>query len=243
VMIAKKTDEWTTDDFGGLSMCDDSIKSYPLPSVRRMPMYLRYLKQVREQGRCCVSCTHIAEHLHLNSIQVRKDLALTGIVGRPKTGYEVEPLIDAVEEFLGWNNTHDAFLVGVGSLGRALLGYDGFQEYGLEIIAGFDRAVETIGQTIHGKQILAIEALPGLARRMHVKIGILTVPAKAAQDVTDLMVGAGIRAIWNYTPVQLDVPPTVVVEEVRMAASFAVLSLRLTELVKSERSAAAATVD
>lgn len=242
-MIAKKTNEWTTDDFGGLSMCDDSIKSYPLPSVRRMPMYLRYLKQVREQGRCCVSCTHIAEHLHLNSIQVRKDLALTGIVGRPKTGYEVEPLIDAVEEFLGWNNTHDAFLVGVGSLGRALLGYDGFHEYGLEIIAGFDKAVETIGQTIHGKQILDIEMLPGLARRMHVQIGILTVPAKAAQEVTDLMVGAGIRAIWNYTPVQLDVPSTVVVEEVRMAASFAVLSLRLTELVKSERSVAVAPVD
>jgi redox-sensing transcriptional repressor len=78
---------------------------------------------------------------------------------------------------------------------------------------------------------------------MHVQIGILTVPAKAAQEVTDLMVGAGIRAIWNYTPVQLDVPSTVVVEEVRMAASFAVLSLRLTELIKSERSAAVATVD
>lgn len=241
-MIAKKTNQWTTDDFGGSSMCDDSIKSYPLPSVRRMPMYLRYLKQVREQGRCSVSCTHIAEHLHLNSIQVRKDLALTGIVGRPKTSYEAEPLIDAVEEFLGWNNTHDAFLVGVGSLGRALLGYDGFHEYGLEIIAGFDKAVETIGQTIHGKQILDIETLPGLARRMHVQIGILTVPAKAAQEVTDVMVGAGIRAIWNYTPVPLDVPSTVVVEEVRMAASFAVLSLRLNELVKSERSAAVATV-
>ncbi|TVS20338.1 MAG: redox-sensing transcriptional repressor Rex [Planctomycetaceae bacterium] len=224
-------------------MCDDTGKSYPLPSVRRMPMYLQYLKQVRERGRCCVSCTHIAEHLHLNSIQVRKDLAMTGIVGRPKTGYEVEPLIEAVEEFLGWNNTHDAFLVGVGSLGRALLGYEGFHEYGLEIIAGFEKAVDKIGQTIHGKEILDIETLPGLARRMHVQIGILTVPAQAAQEVTDLMVGAGIRAIWNYTPVQLDVPPAVVVEDVRMAASFAVLSLRLTELVKCEKSPVGPSVD
>lgn len=224
-------------------MCDDTGKSYPLPSVRRMPMYLQYLKQVRERGRCCVSCTHIAEHLHLNSIQVRKDLAMTGIVGRPKTGYEVEPLIEAVEEFLGWNNTHDAFLVGVGSLGRALLGYEGFQEYGLEIIAGFEKSADKIGQTIHGKEILDIETLPDLIRRMHVQIGILTVPAEAAQEVTDLMVGAGIRAIWNYTPVQLDVPPTVVVEDVRMAASFAVLSLRLTDLVKSQKTPVSPPVD
>ncbi len=217
-------------------MSDDSVRSYPLPSVRRMPMYLRYLKQERQQGRSHVSCTHIAEHLNLNSIQVRKDLALTGIVGRPKVGYEVDALVAAVESFLGWNNTQDAFLVGVGSLGRALLGYDGFQEYGLKIVAGFDTSPELIGTTIHGKEILDISMLVDLMQRMHIHIGILTVPAQAAQEITDLMVSAGVRAIWNYTPSKLRVPPSVVVEDVRMAASFAVLSTRLTDLLQDRKS-------
>jgi len=224
-------------------MSHEPVRSYPLPSVRRMPMYLGYLKQAREQGRCCVSCTHIAEHLNLNSIQVRKDLALTGIVGRPKVGYGVEPLIEALEEFLGWNNIHDAFLVGVGSLGQALLGYDGFQEYGLQIVAGFDKAPEKIGATIHGKEILDIAALPDLARRMHLQIGILAVPGRAAQEVTELMVEAGMRAIWNYTPATLHVPETVVVEDVRMAGSFAALSTRLTDLLKDRKPVAVVDQD
>lgn len=224
-------------------MTGDQTRSYPLPSIRRMPLYLRYLKQMREQGRCCVSCTHIADLLNLTSIQVRKDLALTGIVGRPKVGYDTDALITAVEEFLGWNNTHDAFLVGVGSLGRALLGYDGFKDYGLEIVAGFDKSPDVIGSTVRGKQILDITLLHDLARRMHIQIGILTVPAQGAQDVTELLVEAGMRAIWNYTPVQLQVPSSVVVEDVRMAASFAVLSTRLTDLVQARSTGVVTTTD
>ena len=175
------------------------------------------------------------KELGLVSTQVRKDLAVTGIVGKPKVGYNVPALIAAIEEFLGWNNAQDAFVVGVGSLGRALMGYQGFQEYGLRLVAGFDIDPAKVGVEVHGKQVFALEKLGDLAAEMHVRIGVLTVPAAAAQDAAKLMVQAGIRAIWNYTPVTLEVPPTVIVEDVKLSASLAVLSSRLAELLRREK--------
>lgn len=211
---------------------DEISKSVPLPSVRRLPTYLRLLYGLKARGREVVSCTYIAEDLGLVSVQVRKDLALTGIVGRPKVGYPVAELIDAIERFLGWKNTSDAFLVGVGGLGSALLGYDGFKEYHLNVLAGFDIDPAKIDTKIHGKEIFALDKLPDLVRRMHVLVGILTVPAAAAQDAANVMVRAGIRAIWNYTPVKLQVPDSVIVEDVKLAASLAVLSSRLADVLR-----------
>lgn len=218
-------------------MVPDVFKVAPLPSVRRLPAYLRFLQTLKARGRDVVSCTHIAEELGLVSTQVRKDLAVTGIVGKPKVGYNVPELIGAIQEFLGWNNTTDAFLVGAGSLGNALLGYEGFNEYGLNIVAAFDVDPAKIGKPIHGREVLALERLHDLALRMHVLIGILTVPASAAQDAANFMVLSGIRAIWNYTPVRLEVPETVIAEDVRLASSLAVLSSRLAERLRGERAA------
>jgi redox-sensing transcriptional repressor len=212
----------------------DDIKSAPLPSVRRLPSYLRMLYGLQAQGGEQVSCTQIADALGLVSVQVRKDLALTGIVGKPKVGYQVQELIAAVEEFLGWNNTQDAFVVGAGHLGSALLGYEGFSEYNLNILAGFDVDPDKIGKSIHGKQIFPLEKLSNLVRRMHVLIGILTVPAANAQEAADIMVSAGIRAIWNYTNVKLRVPENVVVEDTKLSASLAALSSRLAESLRKE---------
>jgi redox-sensing transcriptional repressor len=135
---------------------------------------------------------------------------------------------------LGWNNTKDAFLVGAGSLGSALLGYEGFKEFNLNILSGFDIDPAKIGTQIHGKEIFPLKKLPQLIKRMHVLIGVLAVPAMAAQEVADMMVLAGMRAIWNYTPVQLRVPDTVIVEDVKLAASLAVLSSRLAEVLRRE---------
>lgn len=218
---------WSADEMAK----HDPLRPLPLPSVRRLPMYLRYLRQVAEEGRQVVSCTHIADHLNLTSIQVRKDLALTEIVGRPKVGYEVVALIRAIEEFLGWNNTHEAFLIGVGDLGRALLGYDGFRECGLEIVAAFDTAVSKVGTAVHGKQVLSMDMLTDLVQRMHINIGVLTVPATVAQSVADLMIISGMRAIWNFTPTRLHVPESIVVEDVRLSGSFAVLAKRLSDVL------------
>jgi len=208
------------------------IKKAPEPTIRRLPDYYHYLKWMQSNGREVVSCTHIARDLDLDPTQVRKDLAVTGIRGKPKVGYLVNPLIESIETFLGWNNLTDAFLVGAGSLGTALLGYQGFKQYGLNIVAAFDKDKRKIGKKIHGKEVLPLDKLPGLAERMHILIGVISVPAEAAQEAADVMVEGGIRAIWNFAPVSLDLPEDMVVQNENLASSLAVLSRQLAEVVK-----------
>lgn len=212
-------------------------KAAPEPSLRRLPSYYRFLKHLAAQGRGLVSCTHIAHELDLDPTQVRKDLAVTGVVGKPKVGYEVPVLMRAIESFLGWDNVTEAFLVGAGSLGTALLGYEGFREHGLNIIAAFDVEEAKIGQKIHGKQVLPLSKLSNLAARMHIHLGIITTPAEAAQDVADMMVAGGIRAIWNFAPANVRVPPGVIVENQQLASSLAVLSSKLAEALRKEEKA------
>lgn len=210
-----------------------SQEATPRPTLRRLPAYHGLLKH-QEVGQETVSCTQIAAALHLDPTQVRKDLAVTGIVGRPKVGYRVEELIEAIEAFFGWNNVTDAFLAGVGSLGSALLGYRGFAEYGLSIVAAFDNDPAKVGSVVHGVRVLHLEKLQELAERMSVKVGIITVPASAAQGVADLMVAGGIRGLWSFAPATLEVPEHVIVEEERLSASLAVLSGKLRHRLRSE---------
>lgn len=202
-------------------------RQFPHPSIRRLPSYLRLLRQLKVEGSQKVSCTRIAKELDLDSTQVRKDLALTGITGRPRIGYELSPLIDAIEAFLGWNRVTDAFLVGSGSLGRALIGYDNFIRFGLNIIAAFDVADDKIGNEIFGRKIYHLESMPEMARSMGVSMGILTVPGGAAQDAADIMIASGIQGIWNFAPVKLDLPEHVAVENVELVSSLAVLSVNM----------------
>jgi redox-sensing transcriptional repressor len=204
------------------------IKPFPVPALRRLPSYLRFLKKLAETGREVVSCTHIAQDLRLDPTQVRKDLEMTAIIGRPRIGYSVAELIAAIENFLGWNNTRDAFLAGAGSLGAALAGYKAFRDYGLNIVAAFDTDPVKIGKTIHDIEILPSFKLPELAERMHIHIGIIAVPAEGAQDIADLMIFGGIQAIWNFAPVNLVLPGEIIVEDVHLSSSLAVLTARLT---------------
>jgi len=198
-----------------------------VPTIKRMPLYLRLLRRMRNEGQTYASGAVLADALGLEAIVVRKDLAITGAVGRPRLGFPLVELISAIEDFLGWNNTTDAFLAGTGSLGSALLGYSGFRQHGLNIKAAFDADPVVIGTQVHGKTVLDIQKLPGLARRMHVRIGILTVPEFVAQEVTDHMIAGGIRGIWNFTPAKLTVPPEVILQREDLASSLAVLSHRL----------------
>lgn len=211
-----------------------TLKSAPEPTLRRLPSYHHYLKQLQHRGRDVVSCSHIGRALNLDPTQVRKDIETTGIVGKPRVGYEVSALIKAIEDFLDWNNVTDAFLVGVGNLGTALLGYRRFKDYGINLVAAFDIDRAKIGKTIHGKEILPMEKLPDLARRMHVKIGIITTPAEVGQTIANLMIEGGIRAIWNFAPVTLQVPEDRIVLNEDLYSSLAVLSNRLAESLKSK---------
>ena len=213
---------------------EDQPRIAPEPTLRRLPVYLRHLKEHLEGRREFVSCTDIGQALKLEPTQVRKDLEVTGIVGRPRRGYRVDDLIAAVEGFLGFNNVNEAFLVGAGSLGAALLGYRRFEEYGLHIVAAFDSDPQKAGTTIHDKPVLDLDRLSDLARRMHVLIGVVTVPSEAAQVVADAMVEGGIRAIWNFAPVRLKVPDSVIVHNEDLYGSLASLSQKLGKMLRAE---------
>lgn len=198
-----------------------------LPSIRRLPHYLRVLKELKKNGETMVSGTFLSEQLHCEPIQVRKDLAITGIEGRPRLGFEIQKAIESIELFLGWNNLHEAFMVGVGSLGSALLGYSAFEQHNLNILAGFDSDPGKIGKKVHGKDVFDIQRLPELAKRLNIQVGILTVSASAAQEVADLMVKSGIIAIWNFTPVKLTLPSEVIVQNEDLSSGLAVLCRHL----------------
>lgn len=203
-------------------------------SLQRLPQYLAYLKIQRKKGVEMISSTVIAEDLRLNPVQVRKDLALATRAGRPKTGYPLAVLIGDLERFLGYHNTQDAFVIGTGKLGSALLGHEQFADYGLSILAGFDTDPTLHGREIYGKPVFPMEKLENLVRRMEVNIGILTVPPEAAQTACDQMVAGGIRAIWSFAATPLQVPEEVLVHQENLAASFAVLSNRLRRTLNEE---------
>ena len=204
------------------------------PTLRRLPRYLSYLKSLGENAPEYISATGIAEALGLGQVQVRKDLALVSSGGRPKIGYNRAALIADIEQFLGYGNTNDAVLIGAGKLGRALLGYSGFAEYGLNIVAAFDENDAIIGTSKSGKPIMHLSRLGEICRREQIKIGIITVPAEYAQDVCDLLIENGILAIWNFAPKHLNVPDGILVQNENMAASLALLCKHLNERMQGQ---------
>ena len=194
--------------------------------LKRLPGYLAYLKSLPDGTAVYISATALANALGMGEVQVRKDLAMVSDGGRPKIGYLREGLIDDIEQFLGYDNTTDAVLIGAGKLGQALLGYSGFSDYGLRILAAFDMAPSA--QTADSdKPILPMEQLKSFCVEHKVRMGIITVPAAHAQTVCDQLIACGIRAIWNFAPTHLDVPANILVQNENMATSLAVLSMHL----------------
>ena len=199
----------------------------PQPSLNRLPQYHHYLSELKAKGISRVSCSGIGRDLNLVPVQVRKDLQYTGIVGKPKTGYDVVELVQAIETFLGWNNVNEAFLVGAGNLGTALLGHERFSNFGLRIVAAFDTDPQKTGQWIHGKMVLPLDKLADLAGRMSIHLGIITAPAEYAQSIAEEMVKGGIQAIWNFAPVRLKLPSHLIVHQEDLYSSLASLSWKL----------------
>ena len=203
-------------------------------TLKRLPTYLSYLKALPAEASANISATALAAGLHMGEVQVRKDLALVSDGGRPKIGYNREHLIADIETFLGYGNSNDAVLIGAGKLGRALLGYGGFAEYGLNIVAAFDANDTLIGTTNGGKPIMHLSRLGEVCQRYKIKIGIITVPAEYAQGVCDLLIENGILAIWNFAPKHLNVPDGILVQNENMAASLALLCKHLNERIQGQ---------
>ncbi len=202
--------------------------------LKRLPGYLAYLKSLPDTESTYISATALANALGMGEVQVRKDLAMVSEGGRPKVGYLRSGLIDDIEQFLGYDNTNDAVLIGAGKLGRALLGYSGFDAYGLNILAAFDMNAEE-NAVESGKPILPMERLESFCKANKVCMGIITVPSEHAQGVCEQLIASGIKAIWNFAPVHLDVPEHILVQNEDMATSLAVLSMHLQAQMKEKK--------
>ena len=202
--------------------------------LKRLPGYLSYLKSTQDGGSIYISATALANALGMGEVQVRKDLAMVSDGGRPKIGYQRERLIDDIEQFLGYDNTTDAVLIGAGKLGQALCGYSGFEAYGLNILAAFD-AKPSAEATDEGTPIYPMEQLQSFCKSNKVLMGIITVPAKFAQQVCDQLIECGIKAVWNFAPTHLDVPENILVQNENMATSLAVLSMHLQAQMKEKK--------
>ena len=202
--------------------------------LKRLPAYLAYLKSVPMDAAPNISATSLANALGMGEVQVRKDLALVSDGGRPKVGYNRMNLIDDIEQFLGYDNTTDAVLIGAGKLGRALLDYKGFNDYGLNILAAFDMNAQ-LGDMEGNKQILPMDELESFCREHKVLMGIITVPSSQAQEVCDKLIACGIKAVWNFANAHLDVPANILVQYENMATSLAVLSMHLQAQIKDKK--------
>ena len=194
-------------------------------TLKRLPTYLSYLKALPEDTSANISATALAAGLHMGEVQVRKDLALVSDGGRPKIGYNREHLIADIENFLGYGNSNDAVLIGAGKLGRALLDYGGFFDYGLDILAAFDTDVSQ--NNASEKSILPIDGLHDFCKENNVSIGVITVPAKAAQEVCDKLCQSGIKAIMSFAPCKLTAPEGVAIQYENMALSLAHLKTQI----------------
>ena len=197
------------------------------PAVRRMPTYMHRLMQLHSAGEKFTSAAKLAEYMELDQIIVRKDFELTGIKGTPGIGYKTKDLIKAIRRYLGWSENKTAFLLGAGSLGSALLGYEEFAEYGLQITGVFDSDPDKIGTTVHGHEIIDIRRLTEYALCYRPQLGIICVPSSCAQMLADQLMECGVSAFWNFANVCLKAPQDVVVQREVIAGGFAVLSRKI----------------
>lgn len=210
-------------------MKEQQRSGIPLPTIKRIPGYVSVLEKWLKEGKETVSTTDFAAALTLKPVQVRKDLAFAGAEGKPRIGYQTEELLKTLHRFVGWNNLSEAVLVGAGALGTAILGYKGFDRFGLKIKAAFDIDESKCGATVHDKPVYPIRDLKQYVKKNGIIMGILTVSENGAQPAADALVEAGIQGIWNFSPAQIDVPDSIFVQQEDLAAGLAVLAVRIKE--------------
>ncbi len=214
-------------------MNSDNKTFLPEPTLRRLPWYLAYIDMLRSDEVPTVSTTQIANALSVDASQIAKDLSFLNIKGKTRIGYDVKMLGDALISFLGFKSAHNAVIVGVGSLGGALLQDDGLKNYGLHIVAGFDTDEQKIGSSSGDVTIYNIDDMRRICKAMRASIGILTVPADKAQECADRLVGCGIKAIWNFTPYRIHVREGIVLSNTSIYANLALIYNRLETGVSS----------
>ncbi len=209
-----------------------NTEKIPEPTLRRLPWYLSNAKLMREKGEKYVSSTQISKQINIDASQIAKDLSYVDIAGRTRVGYDIDLLIQVLEDFLGFTNMHKAYLFGVGSLGGALLRDSGLSHFGLQIVGAFDVNPDLVGTKINGIPIYHSDDFEKRMKLDGVNIGVLTVPIAIAQEISDKMIAGGIKAIWNFTPFRIRVPEKIVVQNTSLYAHLAVMFNRLNETIK-----------
>ena len=195
-------------------------------TLGRLPHYLQFLRELSVDDVPYISATLIAKKLSLGEVLVRKDLSVVSGAGKPKVGYKTADLIKSIEAHLGLGDMTNAVLVGAGKLGKALLEFDDFEDYGVKIIAAFD-CNETAIRYNRSIEILPMNDFDEYCKQNNVRIGIITVGAGSAQDVCNSMIHSGISAIWNFAPCNLEVPDGILLKQERLALSLAYLNNKL----------------
>ena len=206
-------------------------KNLSRQALKRLPVYMSYLKTLEKTETEYVSSAAVAQALDLNDVQVRKDLAaVCKSSGIPKKGFAVRDLINGISDFLGYGSGNDAILIGAGNLGMALLSYRGFDNYGINIVAAFD----TRPEVIDNERVYELSQIKEICKKHDIKIGIITVPVDSAQRVCDMLVESGILAIWNFAPTHIKAPANILVQNENMASSLALLSNHLRQKMSAE---------
>lgn len=191
-------------------------------SLQRLPIYLNYLKALGGDD-CFISSGAIARALNMGEVLVRKDLAFTSAQGRTRVGYKRSELVSALEDYLGCNEPKNAAIIGAGELGKALLAYGGFKNYGINLVAAFDNDPSKIGGKISGKPVLDIRGLYEGIKELNVKLAVICVPALYAQSTADKLIECGVKKILNFAPLLLQTPEGFTVRNIDVAANLAVL--------------------
>lgn len=204
-------------------------------AIKRLGRYLQQLRPLADKNIDSISASQISRELGIHETQIRRDFALIGLEGKPKVGHDLKEVIRVIEGYLNVDNASDAVLVGVGHLGTALLAYNSFNRFessGIKIVTAFDQNPSIIDSKVHGIHVLGIEKFENLIRRMSIHIGIITTGPETAQEVADMMVRSGILAIWNFAPINLRLPPEIIIENAEIESGLAYISHMLKNKLK-----------
>ncbi|MBQ3959898.1 MAG: redox-sensing transcriptional repressor Rex [Muribaculaceae bacterium] len=201
----------------------------PEPTLRRLPWYLAYVRLLEAQHIEYVSSTQISKEINVDASQIAKDLSFLNLKGKTRIGYQVSLLVKKLTDFLGFKSEHKAFVIGVGSLGAALIQDVGLSQYGLKIVGGFDIDMKIVGTSVCDVPIYDMSELEQRQKQQDVSIAILTVPVEHAQEATNQIVSSGLHAIWNFTPFRIKVPEGIVIQNTSIYAHLALIYNRMGE--------------
>jgi redox-sensing transcriptional repressor len=200
-------------------------KQIPRPTLERFPKYYQVASSfLNKYNELYISSVYLAECLSMDDSQVRRDMMYLDIGGKPRVGYNAEELRNTLAHYLGYFNLNEALLVGTGHLGKAIAAYKGFEDYGLRIIGLFDVSEEEIGKKIGKVTVQPLSKMKSFVPKHNIRIGIITTPESSAQSVVDMMIAAGIKAVWNFAPLRLHVPEDIFVQDENLAESFSFIS-------------------